>query len=149
MVKRQALDQTMLQHQEDIGKGPLTDTEWTKVSAVMNFLRVPRQVMDESLAVDRKSSLDLVQFSIAHLIRHCKTNEEQLKAIDFSLSASNMKTKLELYEKKLVELPAIVAGAGYLNTQIPKPSDQAKLKELKDIIRALLKEQYADKDGDH
>ena len=66
--------------------------------------------MDESLAANRKSSLDLVQFSIAHLIRHCKTNEEQLKAIDTSLSASNMKTKLELHEKKLVQLPAIVAG---------------------------------------
>ncbi len=121
LVKREALDQTMLQHREDIGSGPLTDTEWTKVSAVMNFLRVPRQVM-ESLAADRKSSLDLVQLSIAHLIRHCKTNEEQLKAIDTSLSANNIKTKLELYEKKLVQLPAIVAG--YLNPQIPKPSDQ-------------------------
>ena len=142
LVKREALDQTMLQHREDIGSGPLTDTEWTKVSAVMNFLRVPRQVM-ESLAADRKSSFDLVQLSIAHLIRHCETNEEQLKAIDTSLSANNMKTKLELYEKTLVQLPAIVAG--YLNPQIPKPSDQAKLKELKDIIRALLKEQYADK----
>ena len=43
----------------------------------------------------------------------------------------------------VVQLPAIVAG--YLNPQIPKPSDQAKLNELKDIIRALLKEQYADK----
>ena len=142
LKKREALDQTMVQHQDDLGMGPLTDLEWTKVGAVMNFLRVPRQVM-ESLAADRKSSLDLVELSIAHLIKHCETNEEQLKAIDGSISATDMKTKLELYQSKLVQLPAIVAG--YLNPQIPKPSDRAKLQQLKERIRAVLKEQYADK----
>jgi hypothetical protein len=141
LKKRKALDQTMLQHQDALGSGPLTDLEWTKISGVMTFLWAPRQVM-ESLAADRKSSVDSVQLSIAYLIRHCDTNDEQIKAIDDSLSAVNMKTKLELYEKKLVQLPAIVAG--YLNPQIPKPSDQAKLKELKEIICALLKEHNAD-----
>lgn len=78
----------MLQHREDIESGPLTDTEWTKVNEVMNFLRVPWQVM-EALAADRKSSLDLVRLSIAHLTRHCETNEEQqLKEIHTSLSAN-------------------------------------------------------------
>jgi hypothetical protein len=142
LEKREALDlTTMLQHQDALGSGPLTDLEWTKISGVMTFFRAPRQVM-ESLAADRKSSLDLVQLSIAHLVRHCEISKEQLKAIDDSLSAVNMKTKLELYEKKLVQLPAIVAGN--LNPQIPKPSDQAKLKELREIIRALRKEHYAD-----
>jgi hypothetical protein len=62
LKKHEALDHTMVQHRDNLGKGPLTDLEWTKVSAVMNFLRVPRQVM-ESLATNRKSSLDLVQLS--------------------------------------------------------------------------------------
>lgn len=84
-----------------------------------------------------------MELSIAHLIKHCETNEEQLKAIDGSISAIDMKTKLELYQTKLVQLPAIVAG--YLNPQIPKPSDRAKLQQLKERIRAVLKEQYADK----
>jgi hypothetical protein len=87
----------------------------------------------ESLAADRKLSLDLIQLSLSHLI----------KAIDTSLSASDMKRKLEIYEKKLVELPAIVAG--YLNPQIPKPTDARKLKDLKDTIRLVLKDRYADK----
>jgi hypothetical protein len=97
----------------------------------------------ESLAADRKSSLDLVQLSIAHLIKHCEANENELKEIDDSISAIDMKTKLEMYETKLVQLPAIVAG--YLNPQIPKPSDPARLRQLKDRIRAVLQEQYADK----
>ena len=142
LKKREALDHTMVQHRDDLGTGPLTDLEWTKVSAVMNFLRVPRQVM-ESLAADRKSSLDLVQLSVAHLIKHCETNEVQLQEIDGSISAMNMKAKLELYQTKLVQLPAIVAG--YLNPQIPKPSDRAQLQQLKDRIRAVLREHYADK----
>ncbi len=38
-----------------------------------------------------------------------------------------MKAKLEVYEKKLVQLQAIVAG--YLNPQIHKPTDPTNLKE--------------------
>jgi hypothetical protein len=89
LKKRNALDHTMVQHRNDLGTGPLTDLEWTKVTAVMNFLRVPRQVI-ESLATDRKSSLDSVQLNIAHLIKHCETNEVQLHDIDDSILAMNM-----------------------------------------------------------
>jgi hypothetical protein len=49
LLKREALDQTMMLHADDLGTGPLTDSEWSKIDAVTNFLRVPRQVM-ESLA---------------------------------------------------------------------------------------------------
>ncbi len=108
LKKREALDHTMVQHRNDLGTGPLTDLERTKVSAVMNFLRVPRQVM-ESLAANRKSSLNLVQLSAAHLIKHCETNKVQLQDIDGSIPAMNMKAKLELHQTKLVQLPAIVA----------------------------------------
>lgn len=143
LQKREALDHTMVQHRDDLlGTGPLSDLEWKKIGAVMTFLRKPRQVM-ESLAANNKSSLDLVQLSIAHLIKHCEASEEQLKEIDDSISAIGMKTKLEQYETKLVQLPAIVVG--YFNPQIPKPSDPAKLRQLKDSIRAVLQEQYADK----
>ena len=142
LVKREELDQTMTLHEDDVGSGPLTYSDWSKIAGVMDFLRAPRQVM-ESLAADRKSSLDLVQLSLSHLIKHCDVNEEKLKAIDTSLSASDMKRKLEIYEKKLVQLPAIVAR--YLNPQIPKPTDARKLKDLKDMIRLVLKDHYADK----
>ncbi len=135
--KRKALDHTIVQHCNDLGTGPLTDLEWTKISAVMNFLRVPRQVM-ESLAADRKSSLNLVQLSIAHLIKRCETNEVQLQDIDGSVLAMNIKAKLELYQTKLVQLPAIVAG--YMNPQIPKPSNHAKMQQLKDRISAVMRE---------
>ena len=93
-----------------------------------------------SLAADQKSSLDLVQLSFDHLIKHCEANKEQLKEIDNSILAIDTKTKLEMY---LVQLPAIVAG--YLNLQIPKPSDPAKLRQLNERIRAVLQEQYADR----
>lgn len=142
LEKREALDQTMMLHEDDLGRGPLTDLEWSKIGAVMTFLRPPRQVM-ESLAADLKSSLDLVQLSMAHLIQHCVSNEEKLKEIHDSLSATEMKRKLELYEPKLLQLPAIVAG--YLNPQIPKPLDPAKLSKLKETIRTLLNEKYSDK----
>ena len=58
-----------------------------------------------------------------------------LLCVDPSLSAADMKAKLKAYEKKLVQLPAIVAG--YLNPQIHKPTDPTKLKELKTTIRAV------------
>jgi hypothetical protein len=63
--------------------------------------------------------------------------------VDPSLSVADMKSKLETYEKKLVQLPAIVAG--YLNPQIHKPTDPMKLKELKMTIRAVFKDRYSDK----
>ena len=97
----------------------------------------------ESLAADKKSSLDLVQVSIVHLIRHCETNAGELESIDVTLSAWGMQSKLEMYETKLVQLPAIVAG--YLNPQMQKPTDPTKLKELKTTIRAVLKNRYSDK----
>ncbi len=142
LQKREALDLTMMLHEDDLGTGPLSDLEWSKIRGVMDFLRVPRQVM-ESLAADRKSSLDLVELSISHLIKHCEVNEEQLVRVDPSLSVADMKSKLEVYEKKLVQLPAIVAG--YLNPQIHKPTDPTKLKELNTTIRAVLNDRYADK----
>jgi hypothetical protein len=142
LQKREALDLTMMLHEDDLGTSSLSDLEWSKVRAVMDFLRVPRQVM-ESLAADRKSSLDLVQLSIAHLIKHCKVKEEELARIHPSLSAADMKAKLEMHETKLVQLPALIAG--YLNPQIPKATDPTQLKELKLIIRSVLQDRYSDK----
>jgi hypothetical protein len=142
LQKREALDQTMMLHQDDLGRGPLTDSEWLKIKAIMNFLRAPRQVM-ESLAADRKSSMDLVQLSVSHLIKHCETNEPVLKNIDASLSADAMRNKLLFYQEKLVQLPAIVCA--YLNPQIPKPSDPVKLSTMKATIRGVLNDRYADK----
>jgi hypothetical protein len=142
LQKREALDQTMMLHQDDLGRGPLTDSEWLKIKAIMNFLRAPRQVM-ESLAADRKSSMDLVQLSVSHLIKHCETNEPVLKNIDASLSADAMRNKLLFYQEKLVQLPAIVCD--YLNPQIPKPNDPVKLSTMKATIRGVLNDRYADK----
>ena len=132
----------MMLHQDDLGRGPLSDSEWLKIKAIMNFLRAPRQVM-ESLAADRKSSMDLVQLSVSHLIKHCETNEPVLKNIDASLSADAMRNKLLFYQEKLVQLPAIVCD--YLNPQIPKPSDPVKLSTMKATIRGVLNDRYTDK----
>ena len=142
LQKRAALDQTMLIHQDDLGRGPLTELEWSKIEAVMNFLRTPRQVM-ESLAADRKSSMDLVQLSISHLIKHCEVNDPVLKNIDASLSTETMRSKLIIYEEKLVQLPAIVCA--YLNPQIPKPTDPVTLSIIKGHVRGVLNDRYADK----
>ncbi len=57
------------------------------------FLRPPRQVM-ESLAVNRKTSLDLVFVSITHLIKHYENGETAFKDIDQDLTAVSMKAKL-------------------------------------------------------
>jgi hypothetical protein len=54
LQRREALDLTMMLHEDDLGTGPLSDLEWCEIRAVMDFLRVPRQLM-ESLAADRKS----------------------------------------------------------------------------------------------
>ena len=50
----------MMLYEEDLETGPLSDLEWSKICAVMDFLRAPRLVM-ESLALDHKSSIDLVE----------------------------------------------------------------------------------------
>jgi len=60
---------------------------------VTAFLRPPRQVM-ESLAVNRKTSLDLVFVSITHLIKHYENGETTFKDIDQDLTAVSMKAKL-------------------------------------------------------
>jgi hAT family C-terminal dimerisation region len=142
LKKREALDQTMLLHQDDLGRGPLTNLEWSKIEAVMNFLQAPRQVM-ESLAADRKSSMDLVQVSVTHLIKHCEVNDNVLKNVDATLSTETMRSKLMLYEDKLVQLPAIVCA--YLNPQIPKPTDPVTLSIIKNHVRGILNDRYADK----
>jgi hypothetical protein len=74
LVKREAMDQTMTLNEADVGSGPLTNSEWSKIAGVMDFLRAPRQVT-ESLAADRKLSLELVQLSLSHLIMYCEVNE--------------------------------------------------------------------------
>jgi hypothetical protein len=53
LQKCKALNLAMMLHEEDLGTGPLLDLKWSKICAMMDFLRVPRQVM-ESLAADRK-----------------------------------------------------------------------------------------------
>jgi hypothetical protein len=92
LKKREAPDLTMmLLHEEDLKIGPLSDLEWSKICAVMDFLPVRRQVM-ESRVADHKSSLDLVELSTSHLIKHCEVNEEQLVRVHPSLSAAGMKS---------------------------------------------------------
>jgi hypothetical protein len=58
--KREVLDLMMMLYEEDLETGPLSDLEWSKICAVMDFLRAPRLVM-ESLALEHKSSIDLVE----------------------------------------------------------------------------------------
>jgi hypothetical protein len=64
-----------------IGVDVLSDDQWERIVVVTTFLCPPRQVM-ESLAVDHKTSLDLVSTFITHLIKHCKNGETALKDID-------------------------------------------------------------------
>jgi hypothetical protein len=51
-----------------------------------------------------------------------------------------MKAKLEKYKSKLVQEPMIIAT--YLNLQIPKPTDLAKLKLVVDLVRNSLQRRY-------
>jgi len=99
--------------------------EWHAIDGMSTFLRTSRQVM-ESLAVDHKPTLDLVPMSVALFFKHCDDNEQQLQDIDGKLTAVGMKTKLEKYKSKLVQEPVIIVA--YLNPQIPKSTDPAKLK---------------------
>ena len=78
--KRVPLDHIMNLYNNEIGVGVLSDDQWERIAVVTAFLRPPRQVM-ESLAADRKTSLDLVSASITHLIKHCDNGEIALKGI--------------------------------------------------------------------
>jgi hypothetical protein len=102
--KRFALDSIMEQLKDDIGCGALSDEKWQSIGVVSMSQRAPRQVM-ESLAADRKSTLDLVPTSITLLIKHCDDGEAALNAVDSNLTAAGMKKKLLTYEKIFVQEP--------------------------------------------
>jgi len=109
--------------------------EWHAIDGMLMFLHASRQVM-ESLAVNHKSTLNLVPMSVSLLLKHYDDNEQQLQEIDGKLTAVGMKVKLEKYKSKLVQEPAIIAA--YLNPQIPKPADLVKLKLVVDLIHNSL-----------
>jgi len=138
--KRVVLDSIMDQYAADIGHGALLDLEWHAIDGVSTFLRAPRQVM-ESLAADHKPTLDLVPMSVSLLLKHCDDSELKLQEIDYKLTTVGMKAKLEKYKSKLVQEPAIIAA--YLNPQIPKPTDQAELKLIVDLVHNLLQRRYS------
>ena len=138
--KRVPLDRIMNLYNDEIGVGVLSDEQWERIAAVTAFLRPPRQVM-ESLAADRKTSLDLVSASITHLIKHCDNGEIALKGIAQDLTATGMKAKLKQYEKLLVQEPAIVAA--YLNPQLPRPTDPAAMDQITALIRSLIQRWYS------
>jgi len=81
----------------------------------------------ESLMADHKPTLNLVPMSVSLLLKHCNDNEQQLQEIDGKLMTVGMKAKLEKYKSKLVQEPAIIVA--YLNLQIPKLTDPAKLND--------------------
>jgi len=110
--KKVPLDHIMNLYNDKIGVDVLFDDQWERITAMTTFLRPPRHVM-ESLAVDHKTSLDLVSASITHIIKHCKNGETTLKDIDQDLTTTGMKAKLQQYEKLLVQELTIVAA--YLN----------------------------------
>jgi hAT family C-terminal dimerisation region len=139
-AKRFTLDSIMEQFKDSIGCGALSDEKWKGIGAVSTFLRVPRQVM-ESLAADRKSTLDLVSMSFTLLIKHCDDGEAALNAVNPNLTAAGMKEKLLAYEKMLVQEPAIVAS--FLNPQTPKPTDPKKLAQITGVVCAVLQPLYS------
>jgi hypothetical protein len=77
--KRFALDTIMEQFKDDIGCGALSYEQWQSLGVVSTFLQAPRQVK-ESLAADRKSTLDLFPTSITLLIKHFDDGEAALNA---------------------------------------------------------------------
>ncbi|CAK9202204.1 unnamed protein product [Sphagnum troendelagicum] len=79
--KRVPLDHIMHLYNNKIGVDVLSDDQWECIVAVIVILRPPRQVM-ESLAINRKMSLDLVSVSITHFIKHCENGKITLKDID-------------------------------------------------------------------
>ncbi len=125
----------MDQYTANIGHGALPDLEWHAIDSVLMFFRAPRQVM-ESLAIDHKPTLDLVLMSVSLLLKHYDDNEQQLQEIDDKLTTIKMKAKLEKYESKLVQEPAIITA--YLNPQIPKPTDSVELKLIVNLVRNSL-----------
>ncbi|KAH8936327.1 hypothetical protein BDL97_17G079600 [Sphagnum fallax] len=109
--KRVPLDHIMNLYNDTIGVDVMSDEQWERIAVVTTFLHPPRQVM-ESLAADRKTSLDLVSASITHLIKHCENGKTTFKDIDQDLTTAGMKAKLQQYEKLLVQEPAIVQNVG-------------------------------------
>jgi hypothetical protein len=115
--KRVPLDHIMNLYNNEIGVDVLSDDQWERITIVTAFLRPPYHVM-ESLAANRKTSLDLVSTSITHLIKHYENGKTTLKDIDQDLTIAGMKAKLQQYEKFFVQEPTIVAA--YLNLQLPR-----------------------------
>jgi hypothetical protein len=95
----------------------------------------------ESLAADRKTSLDLVSASITHLIKHCENGETTFKDTDQDLTTAGMKAKLQQYEKLLVQELAIVAA--YLNPQLPRPTDLTAMGQITALIRSQILRRYS------
>jgi hypothetical protein len=122
--KRVPLDHIMNIYNDEIGIDVLSNDQWECITAVTTFVRPPHQVM-ESLAANRKMSLDLVSASITHLIKHYENGETTLKDIDQDLMAAGMKAKLQQYEKLLIQELAIVAA--YLNPQLPRSTNPAAM----------------------
>jgi hypothetical protein len=123
-----------------IGVEVLSDEQWERIAAVTAFLRPPRQVM-ESLAADRKTSLDLVSASITHLIKHCENGETTFKDTDQDLTMASMKAKLQQYKKLLIQEPAIVAT--YLNPQLPRPTDLTAMGQITALICFQILRRYS------
>jgi hypothetical protein len=97
----------------------------------------------ESLMADHKPTFDLVPMSVSLLLKHSDDNEQQLQEIDNKLTTIEVKAKLEKYERKLVQEPAIITA--YLNPQIPKPTDPVKLKLVVDLVCNFLQCRYSAK----
>jgi hypothetical protein len=89
----------------------------------------------ESLAADRKTSLDLVSVSITHLIKHCENGETTFKDIDQDLMITGMKAKLQQYEKFFVQELAIVVT--YLHLQLPRSIDPMAMGQITALISDL------------
>ncbi|OAE22053.1 hypothetical protein AXG93_3719s1330 [Marchantia polymorpha subsp. ruderalis] len=112
------------------------------IAIVSSFLGAPQEIM-ESLATDCKPMFDLVLLCVVMLIKHCNNNEQNLQEIHDALTAISMKMKLQSYEKKLVQEPAIIAV--YLKLQILKPSDTAELLIVTNIVSNILQRRYSAK----
>ena len=99
----------------------------------------------ESLAADRKSSLDLVQLSLAHLIKHCEAKRGTSSGNRWLyFGQSNMKTKLQLYETKLVQLSSNSGGVlKPANPDAIRPSKAAATQGQNPM--RFFRNQYADK----
>jgi hypothetical protein len=99
--KRVPLDHIMNLYNDEISIDVLSDDQWERIATVTTFLRPPHHVM-ESLAADRKTSLDLVYASITHLIKHYENGETTFKDITQDLTTTSMKAKLQQYEKLFI-----------------------------------------------